>query len=395
MGALEGYGLHELVWETADQTFGKVLAASPADARGRGIALTVLRGGSAADLTGAHVYLAWRHRETRCRGCEPFEAVDPAKGSFRVYYPAAMAGHEGMVDAQIVVSEDEGCLSTLVFQIRVEQVVVGGSESEDGFSLFVEVLRAYERGDLNGKDGEPATVTVGSVSTLPTGSAATVANVGTESAAVLAFGIPVGATGAQGPRGERGPQGEQGERGPAGPAGPQGDAGPQGPRGEAGTKGETGPQGETGPAGPQGSAGETGPVGATGPQGERGPAGTDGVSCTHSWKGTVLTVTSASGTSSADLVGPQGPTGATGPKGDTGATGATGPKGDKGDTGATGAQGPKGDTGPTGADGTTFSPAAPLALAGGVLSVDLSAYATTAYVDAKLASLADLEQEAF
>ena len=112
----------------------------------------------------------------------------------------------------------------------------------------------------------------------------------------------------------------------------------------------------------------------------------------------MLTVTSASGTSSADLVGPQGPTGATGPKGNTGATGATGAQGPKGDTGATGAQGPKGDkgdTGPAGADGTTFSPASPLALTDGVLSVDLSAYATTEYVDAKLASLADLEQEAF
>ncbi|MFQ9178791.1 MAG: hypothetical protein ACLR3C_01960 [Eggerthella lenta] len=31
-----------------------------------------------------------------------------------------------------------------------------------------------------------------------------------------------------------------------------------------------------------------------------------GTSCTHSWDGTVLTVTSASGTSSADLAGPKG-----------------------------------------------------------------------------------------
>lgn len=395
MGALEGHGLHELVWETADQAFGEELVASPADAMGRGIALTVLRDGSAADLTGAHVYLAWRHREARCRGCEPFEAMDAAKGSFRVHYPAAMASHEGTVDAQIVVSEDGGYLSTLVFQIHVEQVVVGGDESEDGFSLFVEVLRAYERGDLNGKDGEPATVTIGSVSTLPAGATATVENVGTESAAVLVFGIPVGATGEQGPQGESGAQGERGERGPVGPAGPQGDAGPQGPRGETGAKGETGPRGETGPAGPQGPSGEAGPAGETGPRGERGPSGADGVSCTHSWAGTVLTVTSASGTSSADLVGPQGPTGATGPKGDTGATGATGPQGPKGDTGAQGPKGDKGDTGPAGADGTTFSPVSPLSLSGGTLSIDLSAYATTAYVDEKLASLTDLEQEAF
>ena len=81
-----------------------------------------------------------------------------------------------------------------------------------------------------------------------------------------------------------------------------------------------------GAQGPQGIQGETGP------KGETGPAGSDGVSCTHSWNGTVLTVTSASGTSSADLVGPQGPTGETGATGPQGETGATGPQGPQGET---------------------------------------------------------------
>lgn len=58
--------------------------------------------------------------------------------------------------------------------------------------------------------------------------------------------------------------------------------------------------------------------------------GADGISATHSWNGTVLTVTSASGTSSADLKGNKGDKG---DKGDTGATGAKGDKGDKGDDG--------------------------------------------------------------
>lgn len=49
-----------------------------------------------------------------------------------------------------------------------------------------------------------------------------------------------------------------------------------------------------------------GEVGERGPQGE---TGNDGVSVTHSWSGTVLTITSASGTSSADLIGPQGASG--------------------------------------------------------------------------------------
>ena len=80
--------------------------------------------------------------------------------------------------------------------------------------------------------------------------------------------------------------------------------------------------------------------GEVGPQGPAGEDGQDGISCTHEWNGTVLTVTSASGTSSADLVGPQGQTG---PQGPEGPTGPQGPQGEKGDTGE---KGDKGDPGP-------------------------------------------------
>jgi len=63
---------------------------------------------------------------------------------------------------------------------------------------------------------------------------------------------------------------------------------------------------------------------------QRDNKGADGISCTHSWNGTVLTVSSASGTSSADLQGPKGDkgdTGSRGPQGDTGAAGADGDDG--------------------------------------------------------------------
>lgn len=73
-----------------------------------------------------------------------------------------------------------------------------------------------------------------------------------------------------------------------------------------------------------------GPTGQAGKDGAPGPAGADGTSVTHRWSGTTLTVTSASGTSSADLQGPAG---------ENGADGATGP------------------AGTDGADGTTFTPA--------------------------------------
>lgn len=102
-----------------------------------------------------------------------------------------------------------------------------------------------------------------------------------------------------------------------------------------------------GTIGPQGPKGDKGDTGATGAQGEPGE---DGISVTHSWNGTTLTITSASGTSSANL---KGDTGSQGPKGDTGATGSQGPKGDKGDTGSQGPKGDKGDTGKAGADGYT------------------------------------------
>lgn len=60
--------------------------------------------------------------------------------------------------------------------------------------------------------------------------------------------------------------------------------------------------------------------------GAKGDKGDPGVSCTHSWNGTTLTVTSASGTSSANLKGEKGD------KGDPGES----IKGDKGDNGEAG-----------------------------------------------------------
>ena len=61
-----------------------------------------------------------------------------------------------------------------------------------------------------------------------------------------------------------------------------------------------------------GEPGKDGQPGADGKDGTPGKDGTDGVSATHKWSGTVLTVTSASGTSSADLKGEPGKDGADG-----------------------------------------------------------------------------------
>ena len=49
-----------------------------------------------------------------------------------------------------------------------------------------------------GATGDNATITIGTVPTLPENSSVTVANAGTDTAAVLNFGLPMGQTGAQG-----------------------------------------------------------------------------------------------------------------------------------------------------------------------------------------------------
>ena len=258
-----------------------------------------------------------------------------------------------------------------------------------------------------GVPGSAATVTVGTVSTLPSGSSATVVNAGTSAAAVLNFGIPAGVQGPQGPQGEQGPQGiqgregekgEKGDIGPQGPEGPEGPQGPQGEKGEQGDPGERGPQGPAGPAGsdgspgargaqgPQGPKGDPGPEGPAGPQGKAGPQGEPGAAGKDGKDGAAATVTVGnvvtlepgeeasvinSGTTSAavldfsiprgaDGTGPQGPEGPQGPQGekgekgdpgDPGAPGEQGPQGPKGEQGPIGPEGPQGPQGPAGEPG--------------------------------------------
>lgn len=87
-----------------------------------------------------------------------------------------------------------------------------------------------------------------------------------------------------------------------------------------GPQGERGMQGERGAQGPTGAQGAKGDKGDRGEKGESGSDGKDGVSSTHRWNGTTLVVTSASGTSSADLKGDKGEKGDKGPQGEPGKT---------------------------------------------------------------------------
>ena len=145
-----------------------------------------------------------------------------------------------------------------------------------------------------GATGQSANISIGTVTTLPAGSNATVVNSGTSMDAVLDFGIP------QGIQGETGPRGPKGDTGDAGPRGPQGETGPQGqsanisigtvttlPAGSNATVVNSGtsmdavldfgiPQGIQGETGPRGPKGDTGDAGPRGPRGETGPRGTQG-----------------------------------------------------------------------------------------------------------------------
>lgn len=101
----------------------------------------------------------------------------------------------------------------------------------------------------------------------------------------------------------------------------KGEKGDKGDRGEKGLQGIQGVQGERGEQGQKGDKGDKGEQGIQGAQGEKGANGTP---ATHRWSGTTLYITSASGTSSANLKGD------TGDKGDTGAKGADGKDGKDG-----------------------------------------------------------------
>ena len=467
-------GLHELAWDTCDALLGDGLVASPADARGRGISLAVTREGAPCDLTGARLYLLWRHREARARGCEEMAAVDAAAGRFRVFYPAAMAGAEGTVDAQLMASWGDRSLSTRAFGIRVEKALAGGAASEDGFTLFLEAIKRYEdatdlvggvtgeareaasdarkaaeellrareagefdgrdgrdgrdgvdgapgRDGVDGKDGAPGRDGVdgqpgrdgvdgkpgrdgkdgvdgspgrdgaspsarveqtgeGAILTVIDGSGATTATLrhgrdgvdGTSPSASVAQtgdGAVVTVTDASGTttallsNGRDGRDGIDGADGRAGTDGRDGVDGTSpavsvqqveggaeiavtdasgtttamlrhGERGPAGEDGAPGSPGKDGAPGRDGTDGKDGAPGAPGKDGAPGRDGADGVSVTHEWDGTVLTVTSASGTSSADLRGPQGPSGeGAGVPGPPGADGKDGTNGKDGKDG--------------------------------------------------------------
>lgn len=132
-----------------------------------------------------------------------------------------------------------------------------------------------------GIPGQAATISVGAVNTLPSGSVASIVNTGTSSAAILEFNIPAGTTGPAGAPGTPGAQGTPGQRGSynfTGIANPT-ELNPSNPNGLDNylntTTGDWFQYDSTTTTwvlqgnirGPQGIQGLQGPVGATGPSG--------------------------------------------------------------------------------------------------------------------------------
>ena len=81
------------------------------------------------------------------------------------------------------------------------------------------------------------------------------------------------------------------------------------------------------------------------------PRGEKGDSLHHSWRGTELWITSASGTTMTDLKGEKGDKGDAGEQGPKGEKGPQGERGEKGDTGERGLQGKQGEQGDKGEKG--------------------------------------------
>lgn len=96
-----------------------------------------------------------------------------------------------------------------------------------------------------------------------------------------------------------------------------------------------------------------GEKGEKGDTGESGINGVDGVSCTHSWNGTTLSITSANGTTSANLKGEKGDAGKDGVNGKDGTNGKDGQDGYTPIKGKDYFDGKDGTNGKDGIDGKT------------------------------------------
>ena len=133
MTPLEECGLQHLSWELDEECTGCELVASPADCNGRGIIVDVTEDGVPYDLTRHRVYLIWRHRVTRRRGCIEMFTPDAEKSRRVVYWPKAMSRAEGTVECQLMLNfADGGTLTSRTFLVRVQEDLGAYADPGDG-----------------------------------------------------------------------------------------------------------------------------------------------------------------------------------------------------------------------------------------------------------------------
>lgn len=157
-----------------------------------------------------------------------------------VVIPHEVLADQGTVSIAAVAEHEDGVrVTTNTVCFYNDNTIYGEKETDPTPSEYMQMINAAEEaqkiaqsvrddadsGKFNGKpgadgasgkDGKAATIAVGIVTTGEAGSAASVVNSGTESAAVLDFTIPAGAKGeqgAKGPQGEQGPKGDKGDSG--------------------------------------------------------------------------------------------------------------------------------------------------------------------------------------
>lgn len=360
MAELCEFALQQMVWELCGDCSGGELIASPADYKTRGVAVDITLCEEPLDVSAHHVYLIWRHRQARKRGCEELFAMDAAAGRKAVYWPRAMACIEGVVECQLVLSyADGGSMTSRTFLVRVQEELIGSVDPGDGFTLFVDVIKRYENatadllgvaeqlraeaaeGGFKGDPGEPG-----------------------KDGAPGRDGVD-GKDGAPGRDGEPGPAGAPGRDGADGAPGKDGAPGRDGADGKPGEPGRDGADGKDGASpnvtietvdgvpvmkvecggvvtqatvlqGPKGDAGEPGAKGERGEKGYSGVDGKDGASpnviIETAADGTALMKVECNGvvTQATVLQGPKGDAGDPGEKGEKGDPGEKGEKGDPG-----------------------------------------------------------------
>lgn len=141
----DAWYLHPLTIDTAYQRVIDDLVASPEDAKGKGIDLTLKCNGEAVDTTGCTVILGWHNLNSGKKNSRLFEAASAASGRWKVTYPTEMLT-PGVVLARVIVklsASGSVITSSREFRILVEHVITNDitGASDDDLSMFQQAVK--------------------------------------------------------------------------------------------------------------------------------------------------------------------------------------------------------------------------------------------------------------